>query len=232
MKNAFFLFTFIVFTAFTAAAQNQCNAFFPFQEGAVLEYQHYDKKDKPEGVSYMEIENLESTSEGGVEARVKSRFTDKKGKEAYEGSYTVKCAGNTLYMDMSKMMPSQMLESMGDMEATMESEGLIIPSSLEVGQTLPDAEMTINVGGGGLGNLMNMNFSITNRKVEGRETVATPAGEFDCHKITYDTHMKMMMNKTFQSAEWYAEGVGVVKSATYDKKGNLDTYMVLNKFEK
>lgn len=232
MKNALLFFALAAFAGAPLFAQNECNAFFPFREGAVLEYQHYDKKDKPEGVSYMEIESLESTSGGGVEARVKSRFTDKKGKEEYEGSYTVKCEGNTLYMDLSKMMPSQMLESMGDMEATMESEGLIIPANLEVGQTLPDAEMTINVGGGGLGNLMNMNFSITNRRVEAKETVTTPAGTFDCYKITYDTNMKMMMNKTFQSAEWYAEGVGVVKSATYDKKGNVDNYMLLNRFEK
>ncbi len=79
MKNALLFFAFTAFAGASLFAQQECNAFFPFREGAVLEYQHYDKKDKAEGVSYMEIESLESTSEGGVEARVKSRFTDKKG---------------------------------------------------------------------------------------------------------------------------------------------------------
>ena len=231
MRTVCLPFVLAALTFAAAHAQEACNAYFPFEEGVVLEYQYYNKKDKPEGSSYMEITALEKTGEGGIEATVTSRFSDKKGKEVYDGSYVVRCEGSTLYMDMSKLIPSQMLESMGEMKTTMEGDGLVIPADLAVGQSLPDAEMTIELAGGGLGNLMNMNYSITNRQVEAKETVTTPAGTFDCFKITYDTSMKMMMNKTFQSAEWYAEGVGVVKSATYDKKGRLDSYMVLNKFE-
>lgn len=212
-------------------AQDQCNAFFPFKKGTTLEYTNYDKKDRPEATMTHYVVSLEETGEGVV-AEVETKMQDKKGKNQFDGSYTVRCEENTLYMDMSNFLPQEMMESMGDMEAEVESDGVIIPENLEVGQSLPDASTTISLTSGGLGNLMNMTVTVMNRKVESRETVETPAGTFDCYKITYDTETKTIMKKTFSSAEWYAEGVGVVKSENYKKNGKVDSYMLLTKLDK
>ena len=208
--------------------QDQCDSFFPFEEGAEMEYTMYDKKDKLVGVATHQVASMENI-DGGVEAEVKSKMVDKKGKEVYEGSYTVKCEGNKLYMDMSNFLPTEML---GQLDATVEGEGLVIPSDLQVGQTLPDASTKINMASGGLGNLMNMTVTISNREVEAKETVETPAGTYECYKITQETSVKTIMKKKSQSAEWYNEEVGLIRSESYDKKGRLESYMVLTKLEK
>ncbi len=225
------LIAFGIFLSTLLPAQTQCNVYFPFEKGAKMEYTSYDKKDRPEATMTHYVVSLEETGEG-VMAEVETKMQDKKGKNAFDGSYTVRCKDNTLYMDMSNFLPQEMMESMGDMEAEVEGDGMVIPENLEVGQTLPDASTSIDMSSGTLGNLMKMTVNVVNRKVQRKESVITPAGTFDCYKITYDTEMKTIMKKTFSSAEWYAEGVGMVKSENYKKNGKVDSYMLLTKLEK
>ena len=82
---------------------------------------------------------------------------------------------------------------------------------------------------------MNFNMStlITDREVLGKESVTTPAGTFDCYIITQSTHIKSMAaNQKRTTKQWIAEGVGVVKSEDYNKKGKLDGTSVLTSFSK
>ena len=69
--------------------------------------------------------------------------------------------------------------------------------------------------------IMNMSVSITNRKVEAVENITTPAGTFECYKITYDVATKMMINVKMKATEWYAKNVGMVKSESYTSDGKL-----------
>jgi len=69
--------------------------------------------------------------------------------------------------------------------------------------------------------MMNMTISITNRKVEAVENVTTPAGTFECYKISYDIATKMMINVKMKGTEWYAKNVGLVKSESYNNDGKL-----------
>lgn len=71
-----------------------------------------------------------------------------------------------------------------------------------------------------------MSFKVTNRKVVGNETVTSPAGSWDCFKITYDADfstkvMGMSMPMRMQATEWFAPGFGVVKTESYGKNGKL-----------
>jgi len=61
-------------------------------------------------------------------------------------------------------------------------------------------------------------------KVAGREKVKTAAGEFDCMVIHYKVDMSLevmaqFMGENMTMVEWRAPGIGVVKSAAIDKKG-------------
>ena len=129
------------------------------------------------------------------------------------------------------MLNPAMQQSFANMEVSIEGEDLTIPKKLTEGQELPDASTNIKAGTGGI-NIVNMTVNITDRRVLGKESVTTPAGTFDCYKVTQTTDVKMMLGKEFSSIEYYAEGIGVVRSETYDKKGNLDGYMELTSFEK
>jgi hypothetical protein len=79
---------------------------------------------------------------------------------------------------------------------------------------------------------MKMSVNTTNRQVEGRETVTTPAGTYDCVVISWDHESKMGIKVSGSAKQWLAEGVGMVKQENYNKKGKLAGYMELTAFSK
>ena len=228
MKNS--LIFFFLFLGAALYAQSDCSMFYPFKEGVKLEYTYFDKKDRLESRAQSTIKMVK-TLPNGVEAAITNTLYDKKDKEQFSGEYLVRCEDGVIKMDASSMLNPAMRQSFSNMEVTIEGEDLTIPRKLEVGKQLPDASTNIKAGTGGI-NIVNMTVNITERKVIGQETISTPAGTFNCYKLTQTTDVKMMLGKSFTSVEYYAEGVGVVRSETYDHKGDLEGYMVLTKFEK
>jgi hypothetical protein len=114
------------------------------------------------------------------------------------------------------------------MEVTMEQKKLTIPSSLEVGQKLDDAQMIIYVNG-----MQMMQMDVTNRKVEKKETVSTEAGDFDCALVTYDMISKIAFATiTHKVKDWVSPEVGQVMSETYDKNGKKINSRKLKEFTK
>lgn len=76
--------------------------------------------------------------------------------------------------------------------------------------------------------MMTMRANLWDGKFLGSESVTVPAGTFDCLKVSYT----MVINggegteKRF-IIDWYAKGVGLVKSVETDKKGNPTSEDVL-----
>ena len=78
-----------------------------------------------------------------------------------------------------------------------------------------------------------MSADVTNRKVESIEDVTVTGGSFKCYKFTSDVNVSAMGFKTkTKSAEWYAKGIGVVKSESYDKNGSVQSHMELVEVKK
>ena len=71
------------------------------------------------------------------------------------------------------------MESQG---ATMQGDAVVFPIDLTDGQVLPEASYNFKVDA--QGQQMKTTVSIKDRKVEGRESITTPAGTFNCYKIT------------------------------------------------
>jgi len=226
----------VVFLGFSHSFA-QCDAnFYRFEEGAEFEMTSYNDKDKEQGKSVNKI--IEITEKGDAShATVHAQIYDKKDKLVHEGEFEVICEDNKLRVDMERFVPSEMLSAYQDMEVQFEGDYLEMPASLSVGDELPDGavSMKVKMASGDM-NLSDVKINIINRKVAGKESVTTPAGTFDCYKITYDmeSEMKMMgMGKTtvFSNTEWVAENVGVVKTATYNEKGKLQTYSLLTAYK-
>lgn len=223
------LLTFLaaIFGAFLYA--QDCSTFYQFTNNASYEYGLFDHKDKPQGRQIIRISDVSETGDG-VTATVHSKLIpEKKKQEPFEATSKVTCVDGTLQMDISMNM-SQFTSQFSEMEVNMEGDPLMIPSSLEVGQTLPDATTKIKTGMNGM-SLMSVTLSVTDRKVEGKETITTPAGTFECFKITQTTSMKTIMSKSYTTEEFYAEGVGLVRTNTYKKNGKLDSYQELLSLE-
>jgi len=108
---------------------------------------------------------------------------------------------------------------------------MIFPSDLSVGDELPDASITVSIKSSGV-NMFTMTVWITNRKVEAREEMTTPAGTFDCFKMSYDIETKMMVKVQSKAVQWFTEDVGMVKSESYNKNGKLVGYSLLTDLQK
>lgn len=213
----------------------QCeNAYFPFQEGVQFEMTNY----KSNGKQIGKIANKVLSAEGS-KAVVSSKMYDKKGELISDGSYEVICEDGLIKMDMKQFIPNQILESYQEMEVTIEGDFLTIPNQLKVGQSLPDGsgKVIVNMGSSAMSMASTTEMKFTARNVEKKETITTPAGTFETYKITQTTistvsMMGMNREMTYTSASWVAEGVGSVRSESYDKKGAINSYSTLTAFEK
>lgn len=232
MKYAMLLLFAVLITSSSAVAQTDCQSYFPFKNGATMEYGSYDKKGELQSQATHKITEVQSAG-GALEATVETNVTtNKKDAEPIAGKYKVRCQDNTIFMDMSSMLVgTQATSAISNLEMTMTGDELQIPSKLTVGEALPDATMQMKAASGGV-NLVSMTIKMVNRKVEAKETLQTAAGSFEAYKITYQTETKMLGTKTIDCAIWYTNGVGMVKQESYDKKGKLESKMELLKFEK
>ncbi len=215
----------------TALSQN-CSKYYPMEEGTSFQYTMTNKKGKTEGITDYSITNVENS--GGVTtATMNMKFTDEKGKEILVSDYKLSCTGDVVKIDYNSLVPAQMMKQYTDMGVEMEISGtdIELPNNLSVGQGLDDANVAISIKMTG----MNMNIKVDqlNRIVEKKESVNTPAGTYECYVITQDNVSETMgVKQTMQSKLWLAEGVGMVKQETYNKKGDLMSKSELTSFKK
>lgn len=215
------------FLGFSVSAQD-CEAFYPMNEGAFLETKSYNEKDKLLGTSRMTV--LEKQTAGNrISVLFNVKTLDEKDKELLNSQMEVYCEDGVFYVDMKKFLDQTTLQSFEGMEMVVESENMEFPSDLQPGQSLSDARINVVVRNSGI-NVLNMNVWVTNRKVEGMEDITTPAGTFSCYKISSDIETKMMIKISARSVEWYAKNVGVVRSESYNSKGKLTGYTMLTSF--
>ncbi len=233
MRNITLLFTcvcFILSNAGLNAQDNLCESgYMPFKEGVYYELSTFDKKDKLASVSKNKIEELE-TIDGGFKAKVSVEVLDEKGKSVLQRSYSMECRDGVIYMDLSAILDPQAMGGMSGMEMEVSGNALELPSSMSPGQSLPDGTLEMKAKSGGL-NLMTFRMNVTERKVEAIESITTPAGTFECARVSQNMEMKAIIKRRFKSVTWYAKGIGAVLTENYDDKGKRESYTQLTKFE-
>jgi uncharacterized protein YjbK len=202
-----------------------CDAYFPIEEGSTVEMKQYDEKDKLTGGSLQTV--LKKTVlPTGLKLLVKTQVFDAKDKESGTMESELRCENGVFYFDMKKFMDQSQMSEMKDMEMEVESADMEVPGNLTVGQTLKDASITMKMSSNGM-QMFTMTVNVTNRKVEGQEKITTPAGTFDCYKISYDIMTKVMFKVEAKSIDWMARDVGVVRSESYNAKGKLTGYTLM-----
>jgi hypothetical protein len=215
----------IFFSGLSARAQD-CSDYFPLKTGTVLEYVHYDKKGKVTGSSEMSLREKKETP-GGISVLFASSFKDDKGETLYDSEMQVECRNGVLYFDAGSLLDPEAMSAYESMEVEITGDHLELPVNAAAGTVLENGGVTAVVSSGGM-KIMTLSVSLSNRKIAGRETVTTPAGSFDCVKYTYDALTQMGFVKVNGSGvEWYSHQYGTIRSESYDQKGNLSGYMVL-----
>lgn len=102
-----------------------------------------------------------------------------------------------------------------------------ISDAAKAGEAIPDRNYQM------IQNMLKNEITISGAAYMGTEKVSTTAGKFDCIKISYLKRTKIVLKSTtLRVTEWYAKGIGLVKSEAYDTKGKLDKKTLLVKIVK
>lgn len=225
MKHVFLL---VVAVVFSATAVAQCNDYYVIKEGSSWTYESFNAKGKSVGKNEQKVTSYQSAP-NGYKATINSVMYNDKGKKLTEADLEVRCENGTFYMDMRRFIPQDQQKAFESYELKFETENLELPSRLSAGQSLKNGSVTMTAVGSPMP--MKITVNITDRKVAGKETITTPAGTFECWKITSRSSTQMQMginmNLNFTTTEWITEKTGLVKSESYDRNGNVSSYTVL-----
>ncbi len=206
-----------------------CTPWFPFEKGSEFEYTFYSKKDKQTSKTYYRVNDV-SKSGSDYTADISATMEFNKG-EAREINFTVSCKDGVYTANLSDFMNPMFQESYGQSEMTITGNALEIPRRLRTGQSLPDANSNIEAQVGPI--KMKILMEVTERHVGDKVSVATPVKTFDCFELSSRERIKVpLFDRTYEVKTYLAEGYGQVKSEHYDKKGKLDSYMLLTHFKK
>jgi len=212
------LITSIILCAIVLNAQE---TFFPTKEGTVLIYKSFDKKDKVTSMLKYTIKNVK-ISGSNMDVTYLCESIDPKDKLIFKEEITIHQKGDKLYLDMSNFINKAAFQQEGEIPANIEVTGnnMEIPLNPTPGDILPDAHVAMALKMG----FMNMKISadLTNRKVEAIEDITVKGGTFKCYKFSGDVNsLAMGIKVQAKTVEWFAKGIGTVKTESYDKKGEL-----------
>jgi len=215
----------ILFVSFTTTAQD-CAGYY-YLTNSTVEMTTYDKKAKESGKLTYTISDVNKTSTATT-ASFASEMKDEKGKSISKGAGKYKCSGGNLFIDAKVAMPQEQMGAYKDMDVKADDAFIEYPSSFSDGLSLKDADFKMDIINKGTA-FSTVTLEQSNRKVEAKESVTSPAGTWDCWKITYDGRFRATIGGpsgigipvNFKSTEWFAPGFGIVKTETYNKNGKL-----------
>jgi hypothetical protein len=205
--------------------QDCSSVYLPQRKDAQLEYKQYNADDQLIGSTIQRITDLRNIP-NGLEATVDIASYDAQGQTLGDMQINMKCESGIYYLDMSNYFNESAMQGMEDLEISIKGGNLELPSDLHVGDALKGGEMTLSLSSGGMA-IMNMSITISDRKVEAVEDVTTPAGTFECYKISYVMTNQMMGTMKTKGLEWFARDVGMVRSESYGNDGRLAAYTLL-----
>lgn len=183
----------------------------------------FNRKGDESGKMIYKISNV-SKSGNSINATINSEFIDTKGKTITSSANNVKCVSGVMQMDMKVFIPAAQQEQMKTGNASANDVYLEYPSNMNVGDQLKDGQLSMDYQSSS-GLKSSIEIYITERKVDGKESVTTTAGTWECFKIT--AHNKIVSKIAgigipinMDVTEWFAPGFGIVK--TESKTGKTE----------
>ncbi len=213
--------------------QDCTTTFYPMRAGIVLTLEHFDAKSKSTGKTVQTIQSANTTA-GGMQAVVDSEVLDKKDKSMGKHSYVMSCEQGTLKISMRDMVGTMLANQPqgGNIRIEVTGDNLDLPTHMKVGQSLSGGTMNMKSYMNNL-KLMDWDFTIKDRKVEGVESITVPAGTFECYKVSNLMDYKVLgRSRTAKTIVWYATGAGMVRQDSYDESNKLTGSSVLISLKK
>lgn len=168
---------------------------------------------------------VEKVSKDGADVVIQMKVvsTDTKGKSNMSNTMLMRCNGNEIRVDASTLMGQDQNKQFEAFDMKFTSKDIVFPAKLSVGQSLPDASLHGEGSSGPI--VVSTDMTITNRKVEGKESIKVPAGTFDTHKVTSDMNVStktiMKISLDFSTVSYRSDKVlWDIKTESY-RKGKL-----------
>ena len=217
--------TTLAFLIFSISSFSQdCSNYFYMQDKKTIEMTISNNKGKESGKMIYKISN--TTKNGNsITSTVNSEFVDTKGNSTANTANNVKCTNGVMQMDMKVFIPASQQGQIKAGTASATDVYLEYPSAMKSGDQLKDGLLVMDYETMS-GLKTTLEISITERKVEGNESITTPAGTWECFKITSKNRIltKVMsvgipINMTV--TEWFAPGFGIVKTESRSGKTEI-----------
>lgn len=234
MKKIAFFISALLFCGM-ADAQYFCT-----QNGTELHYVNYDEAGQSISNVTTTVKNV--VNEGGktladyyskiVTNKTKNNTSYSLTQWSYDGGNTI-CAEDLMYglyissdSDPANYGPKAKMALQEDRKFKGDNS-FMLSDNAKAGESIPDRSYQLIL------NMLKNEVNISGAAYMGNETVGTTAGKFDCIKISYLKRTKIVLKSTtLRVTEWYAKGVGLVKSEAFDTKGNPYGKTLLTKIVK
>ena len=231
----FMFFVECLFAGHAVQAQYCCTV-----EGARMHYVNYEEVGQSvsdEEITVKDVENDGNTVKASyydkiVTTKIKNNTSYTLFNWTYDGTNTV-CTEDLMYG------PYIDFDSDPDRYDTAARLGLLerlkfkgdnsfsIKDGAQAGENLPDRKFQW------IRNMLKNEGTISGASYMGTELVHTRAGKFNCVKISYLKRTKIVLKTTtVRVNEWYAEGIGLVKSESFNMDGEQEGKTLLVKVEK
>lgn len=212
--NLFLLFIALITCAHSP--ETGCEGYYPSDKGVKMEITNYNAKGKPESVLTTTV--VDVITLGDVTTwKLHGTSKDEKGKNTFDIDYDASCKNGTFFINMKNMITGDQMKAYENMDVKISADNLDFPVHPSPGQTLNDGHLTMEISLNGMG-MPGFRIDIVNRKVEGMESITTPAGTFECVKISYDFVMKSIVKIEGHSIQWFSKNNGMIRSESYRKE--------------
>jgi hypothetical protein len=200
-----------------------CSNYFFLQNSKTIEMTITNKKGNVSGKNVYTVSNVISSGNSKT-ATLNSEFFDTKGKSITKATNNIKCANGVMMMDMKVFIPAGQQEQIQSGSATANDVYLEYPADIKVGDNLKDGHFNMDFDNSGIKTSIDIN--ITERKVEGQESVTTSAGTWNCFKISANNRIATKVAGIgfpikASVTEWFAPGFGVVKTESSGGKTEI-----------
>ncbi|HEU5164469.1 MAG TPA: hypothetical protein VFU29_02955 [Chitinophagaceae bacterium] len=200
-----------------------CSNYYFLQNNKTIEMTITNNKGKESGkMTYFVSDSKKNGS--SITATINSEFVDANGKSISKATNNVKCENGVMQMDMKTFIPPVQMEQMKTGAATATDVYLEYPANMNVGDQLKDGQFNMDYESTS-GLKSSIEIGITERKVEGKETITTSAGTWECYRISAKNRIVSKIEGIgipikMDVIEWFAPGVGIVK--TESKTGKTE----------
>lgn len=214
--------------------------YFCTTQGTELHYVNYDEAGQSLSNETVTVYNVVKNASGESAQYLAKIVTNKTKNNTsytlynwnYDGNVTT-CQEDLMYGPYIKSdsdpakYDSKARQAMAEELKLKGDNSFTIKKHASAGESIPDRTYSL------IFNMLKNEINISGAAYMGEEKVSTTVGKFDCIKISYLKRTKIVLKtETVRVTEWYAEGIGLVKSESYNTKGEPDGKTILVKIVK